>query len=112
MHGNGEIVIASIAITFPEEINEQGRPMLWFGSWLVGGEGQEGAWFHSGRGAGAGVYDVHAEATGLRIRKWPNDGFEAEYADVLDLSSIGVITADELDFDIRKKYCSLPEDFG
>ena len=104
--------MAAIAITFPEETNEQGRPTLWFGSWLVGESGEEAGWFHSARGGGGGVYEVPGDASGVRIRKWPNDGFEAEYADVLDLSGIGVITANELDFDIRKKYCSLPEGFG
>ena len=86
--------------------------MLWFGSWLIGQAGEEGGWFHSARGAGAGVFDVPAEATGIRIRKWPNDGFEAEYADVLEISGLGVISAGELDFDIRKQYSSLPESFG
>lgn len=98
---------ASIRIEWPAVENEQGRPMLWFGSWLTGTEGQEGGWFHSARGAAAGEYPVPAQATGLRIRRWPNDGLDAEYADVLELG-ITHLVATELDFDTRQQYSLLP----
>ena len=38
-----------LAIDWPDVVNEDGTPMRWFGAWLVGDEGAEGAWFHSGR---------------------------------------------------------------
>ncbi len=84
--------------------------MLWFGAWLVGDDGSEGAWFHSGRGAAEGRYAVPADATGIRIRRWPSDGFDAEYADVLDLSTPSLL-AEQLDFDRRQAYSLLPADF-
>jgi len=85
--------------------------MLWFGSWLVGDRGQEGGWFHSARGPAEGRYPVPPEATGLRIRRWPSDGLDAEYADVLRTDT-AEIDAAALDFDTRQPYSVLPEDFG
>ena len=84
--------------------------MLWFGAWLVGHDGSEGAWFHSGRGAAEGRYPVPAEATGIRIRRWPSDGFDAEYADLLDLS-LPALLANDLEFDRRQQFSLLPEEF-
>jgi hypothetical protein len=99
---------ASIRIRWPEVPNEQGRPMLWFGSWLTGGDGQEAEWFHSARGGAAGTYPVPPHATGLRIRRWPNDGLEAEYADLLDLGTLTDLVATDLDFDTRQRFSLLP----
>ena len=99
---------ASIRIEWPEVANEQGRPMLWFGSWLTGGRGDEGEWFHSARGGAAGEYPVPSHATGLRIRRWPNDGLDAEYADVLELAPVTHLVANELDFDTRQQFSLFP----
>ena len=98
----------SIRIRWPEVPNEQGRPMLWFGSWLTGGHGEEAEWFHSSRGGAAGTYDVPPHATGLRIRRWPNDGLEPEYADLLDLRALTDLVATDLDFDTRQRFSLLP----
>lgn len=87
--------------------NEHGDPMLWFGSWLVGSEGVEGTWFYSGRGGTLDSYDVPAGATGLRIRRWPNEGFDAEYTDLFDLAGGQTIRSDELDFDSRQEFSRL-----
>ena len=104
--------MTEIAIDWPEVSNEQGRPMLWFGSWLVGHEGNEGGWFHSARGKAAGQYSPPAGATGLRVRRWPNDGLEPEYADILDLAGVVRVSLDDLEFDRRQQHSLLPEDFG
>ena len=101
-----------IEIHWPEVLNEQGRPMLWFGSWLVGRDGSEGGWFHSGRGGAAASYPVPASVTGLRIRRWPNDGLEPEYADLVGLDNLQRISASDLDFDSRQPFSLLPESFG
>jgi hypothetical protein len=108
----GRPAISQLAIHFPEVMNDQGRPMIWFGSWLVGQDGREGEWFHSARGGAVVRVARPPEATGLRIRRWPSDGLDAEYADVLDLASAASLDADSLDFDTRQRYSLLPEDFG
>ncbi len=99
---------ASIRVDWPAVQNEQGRPMLWFGSWLTGSAGDEAEWFHSARGGAAGSYPVPAHATGLRIRRWPSDGLDAEYADILDLDRVTHLVATELDFDTRQQFSLLP----
>jgi hypothetical protein len=104
--------MTDINISFPYVLNEQGRPMIWFGSWLVGDDGIEGTWFHSDRGGAEVRVSVPAGVTGVRIRKWPNDGFDAEYADILDLATARDIDAAELDYDTRQKFSLLGEDFG
>jgi hypothetical protein len=98
-----------LTVTFPFVLNEQERPMIWFAAWLVGHEGVEGDWIHSARGAAEVTVGVPPEATGLRIRKWPNDGFEAEYVDLLDLTGVTHVDAGALDFDVRQTYSRLPE---
>lgn len=82
--------------------------MIWFGSWLVGNEGNEGGWFHSARGGAEVVVDIPAEATGIRVRRWPSDGLDAEYADVLDLEGLGSLDAGGLDFDVRQEFGFFP----
>ncbi len=97
--------MGSITVDWPAEINEHGRPMLWFGSWLTGHEGGEGAWFYSGRGGTRQVYAVPPWATGVRIRRWPNEGFDAEYVDIGPNEWDGAISAGRLNFE-------LPQPFG
>jgi len=99
-----------VAIVWPVLPNEHGGRMLWFGSWLVGAEGAEAAWFYSGRGGEQGRYRVPPEATGLRIRRWPNEGFDAEYADVLDVAERPEVRPAELDFDRRQPFSLLEEE--
>jgi hypothetical protein len=104
--------MTEINISFPYVLNEQGRPMIWFASWLVGDDGSEGPWIHSDRGAAEVRVTPPPSATGLRIRRWPNDGFDAEYADILDLSGLRDVDAGALDYDRRQKFSLLAEDFG
>jgi hypothetical protein len=104
--------VTEITVNWPAERNEHGRPMLWFGSWLVGADGGEGSWFYSGRGGARERYPVPANATGVRIRRWPNEGFEPEYADVFDPAPTAEIRAGDLDFDTRQQFSFLAEDFG
>ena len=82
--------------------------MIWFASWLVGAEGVEGGWFHSARGAAGIRVSVPADATGVRIRRWPSDGLDAEYADVFDLAGLASIDAAGLGFDKEQRYSRLP----
>jgi hypothetical protein len=104
--------MAEITIEWPAELNEHGRELLWFGSWLVGDDGTEGAAFYSGRGGAREAYPVPPAASGLRIRKWPNEGFDPEYADVLSFDGVFELRADSLDFDVRQKFSMLPEEFA
>lgn len=99
----------SLRILWPALPSEHGRAMLWFGSWLTGHRGEEAGWFYSGRGGEQGVYPIPASATGVRIRRWPNEGLDAEYADVLSLSATD-IAPESLDFDRRQEYSLLAEE--
>jgi hypothetical protein len=98
----------TIRITWPVEQSEHGRPMLWFGSWLTGNAGEEAGWFYSGRGGESGCYTVPDGATGIRIRRWPNEGFDAEYADVLAITEPEV-SPERLEFDRRQEHSLLRE---
>lgn len=103
MPDNGEL-----AIDWPDVANEHGDPMLWFGAWLVGNEGVEGEWFHSGRGAACTAHTVPPEATGARLRRWPNEGLAPEYADLIPTPSGQVDAADVL-FEREQPFSLLPE---
>lgn len=100
--------MASITVHWPRVPNEHGETMLWFGSWLVGDDGGEGPSIYSGRGGDVDAYQAPGNATGLRVRRWPNEGFDAEYADILELPPSLSISADELDFDTRQHYARIP----
>lgn len=97
----------SITVDWPAATNEHGRPMLWFASWLSGSDGAEGAWFYSGRGGGADSYRVPVEATGLRVRRWPNEGLDAEYADLTRLEGLTRVVAEALNFDVAQPFSRL-----
>ncbi len=101
--------MSDIAVSWPAQPNEHGRPMLWFGSWLVGSEGAEAGWFYSGRGGQRNTYPVPAGATGLRIRRWPNEGLEPEYADLLELAQAADLHPVQLDFDARQRFSLLAD---
>ena len=100
--------MVSVTVHWPRVPNEHGGTTLWFGSWLVGDSGGEGAKFYSGRGGDVDTYVAPHRATGLRIRRWPNEGLDAEYADVLELPPGQSLSADDLDFDTRQKYANIP----
>ena len=97
----------SITVAWPHEENEHGAPMLWFGSWLRGDDGSEGLGFYSGRGGDKTSYAVPPDATGLRIRRWPNEGLDAEYVDVVPLSEVHEVAAAALDFDSPQRFSRL-----
>ena len=65
----------SITVIWPPALNEDDSPMLWLGTWLVGTEGMEGDWFHSGRGEAETEHQVPESVPGMRLRKWPNGGW-------------------------------------
>lgn len=99
--------MASITVTWPRQTNEHGRPLLWFGSWLSGRDGSEGAWFYSGHGGSRDSYSIPSGATGLRIRRWPNEGLDAEYADILAIDSVTDLRPETLDFDAPQPFSHL-----
>jgi hypothetical protein len=96
--------MGSITVRWPKSSNEHGAPMLWFGSWLEGHDGSEGAWFYSGRGGARESYRVPDGATGLRVRRWPNEGLDAEYADIVRLDGLAELAPDSLDFDAPQPF--------
>lgn len=100
--------MASITVHWPNIPNEHGDRMLWHGSWLVGNEGGEGPQFYSGRGGDVDTYQAPSQATGVRLRRWPNEGLDFEYADILDLSASPSISADELEYDKRQHFARIP----
>ncbi len=102
-------VMTSITVAWPDAPNEHGGRMLWFGSWLTGHQGFEGAWFYSGRGGERTSYPIPPGATGLRIRRWPNEGLDAEYADVLVHEAPESLAAEALDFDAPQPFSLLPD---
>jgi hypothetical protein len=96
-----------LVVTVPEEMNEHGGTMLWYGSWLVSEDGIEGDGFYSGRGGVSRRYTVPASAVGLRVRRWPNEGLEAEYVDVMGLAQVQDLSAADLDFDVTQPFSRL-----
>ncbi|MEO6397530.1 MAG: hypothetical protein ABIP13_03585 [Tepidiformaceae bacterium] len=96
--------MGSITVRWPAELNEHGAPLLWFGSWLTGNAGFESGWFYSGRGDECAEYSIPSEATGLRIRRWPNEGLDAEYSDVLALESLSELMPSSLGFDAPQPF--------
>jgi hypothetical protein len=75
----------------------------------VGDKGEEASWFYSGRGGAQEDYAIPEYATGLRIRRWPNEGFDAEFADVLELAAVHHIYPEDLDFDVCQRFNSMAE---
>lgn len=60
-------------------------------------------------GATCGEYPIPAEATGLRIRRWPNEGLDAEYSDVLALDRLSQLFPSSLDFDATQPFSRFAE---
>jgi hypothetical protein len=100
--------VQELVLTLPDELNEHGEQMLWHGSWLVSADGVEGDAFYSGRGGMTGRYALPAAAVGLRVRRWPNEGLEPEYADVLELAHLRELHGSDLDFDVTQPFSRLP----
>lgn len=98
-----------VAFEWPALPNEHGGQMLWFASWIVGPQGEEAEWFYSGRGGEHTLVEVPPQATGVRIRRWPTEGFSAEYVD-LHLEGLDRVYPEHLDFDVRQDYSLLAED--
>jgi hypothetical protein len=95
-----------LAIRWPVEQNEHGGRMLWAAAWLVGHTGEEGGAIYSGRGGEVARYAVPSTASGVRIRRWPNEGLEPEYVDVFDLNG-GELHPERLDFDQPQPFSRL-----
>lgn len=74
--------VRTVRIRWHGATSDFGLSMPWFGSWLIGAEGVEGDWFHSGRGAAETEHNVPPGATGVRLRFWPSEGLDPEYVDV------------------------------
>ena len=100
-----------ITIEWPAERNEHGRPLRWFGSWLVDDGGVEGPWFYSGHGGARQSCAMPPEAIGLRIRRWPNEGLDAEYADIVPINGVREVHPGQLNFDVRQDFSLLPVEF-
>lgn len=98
-----------LAIEWPVELNEHGGRMLWAAAWLAGNEGGEGEALYSGRGGEAAQYPVPATATGVRIRRWPNEGLDPEYVDIVGLDRVDTVFPSDLDFDVRQPFSRLQE---
>ena len=92
---------------WPDLANEHGEPMLWLGSWLVEARGEEGEWFHSGRGPAVTQHSVPKLASGVRIRRWPSEGLAPEYVDLIPVPS-GVILVADLSFESPQSFSLLP----
>ena len=101
---------SALTLHWPALMNEEGFGLLWFGSWIVNDEGVEGEWFYSGRGGETQTTGIPTEAIGVRIRRWPSEGLEAEYADVLLASDPGEVWTEQLNFDTRQLFARLPAD--
>lgn len=98
--------MATIRVHCPELRNEHGAPMLWLASWIVGRDGSEGAWFHSGAGAGDATAAAPPEAIGVRIRRWPHEELAPEYADIVPLPDAPIDVA-TLDFEQPQPFSAL-----
>src|SRR5438128_2437573 len=97
----------TLVIHWPYLPNEHGERMLWFGSWLAEGVDAESSWFYCGRGGERGAYAVPDGATGVRIRRWPNEGLDPEYVDVFDLADKQELRPEALDFDAPQRFSRL-----
>ena len=101
---------AALTLHWPELMNEEGFGLLWFGSWIVDDEGVEGEWFYSGRGGETQTAAIPEEAIGVRIRRWPSEGLEAEYADMLLGREPDEVWAEQLNFDTKQPFARIPAD--
>lgn len=101
---------SGLVVHWPEQLNEHGYGLLWFGSWIIDNEGAEGDWFYSGRGGETQTMPVPSDAIGVRVRRWPSEGLDAEYADVLLSEGPREVWAEQLNFDIKQPFARIPAD--
>ena len=100
-----------LTIKWPKLLNEHGYGLLWFASWIVGEDGSEGDWFYSGRGGELQRTRIPPAAIGVRVRRWPSEGFEAEYADVLfGDGTVTEVSPEQLAFDMAQRFSRLSAD--
>ena len=102
--------ISGLIVHWPDLANEHGYGLMWFGSWIVDDEGAEGEWFYSGRGGESQTTTIPDEAIGVRVRRWPSEGLDAEYADVLLNDSPRELWAEQLNFDVKQPFARIPAD--
>lgn len=95
-----------IRVRCPHLRNEHGEPLLWLASWIVGADGSEGAWFHSGAGAGVATATAPPDAIGVRVRRWTHEELAPEYADVVPLPDAPIDVAG-LDFERPQPFSAL-----
>ena len=107
MAGNGR---AGLTVHWPDLLNEHGYGLLWFGSWIVGDDGAEGEWFYSGRGGETRTAAIPEGAIGVRVRRWPSEGIEAEYADVLLRGGPRELWPEQLDYNVKQPFARIPAD--
>jgi hypothetical protein len=88
----------SVSVEWAGLINEEGGPMRWLGSWLVGGDTVEGSLFYAGHGSERTEHSVPPGAYGVRVRRWLSEGMDPEYVDVT-LDGEASVRTGELDFD-------------
>ena len=101
---------AAFTVHWPELENEHGYGLLWLGSWIIDDEGAEGDWFYSGRGGSTQTEAIPDDAIGVRIRRWPSEGLEAEYVDVLLSDHVTEVWAQQLNFDVKQPFARIPAD--
>jgi hypothetical protein len=94
---------AVVAIEWAGDINEEGGPMRWLGSWLVDGDEVEGDWFYGGHGNERTEHAVPPDTRGVRVRRWISEGLDPEYVDVMLNGETTVRTA-TLDFDTPQSH--------
>jgi len=94
---------ATLMIEWAGEINEEGGPTRWLGSWLVSGDAVEGEWFYGGFGGEQTSHSIPAGATGIRVRKWLSEGLDPEYVDIR-LNGESVVQTGALDFDAPQSH--------
>jgi len=101
----------AVRVAWAAATNEHGDAMLWFGSWLLGNAGEEGPWFYSGRGGETTEHAAPGGMTGMRIRRWPSEGFWSEYVDLaaaeLAAQGAAAIRTGDLRFDRPQPFSRL-----
>ena len=97
-------------VHWPALLNEDGYGLLWFASWIADDTGTEGDWFYCGRGGESSNEAIPAEAIGVRVRRWPSEGLDAEYADVLFDEGPREVRAEQLNFGVKQPFARIPAD--
>lgn len=103
-------MVRMVRIRWHGGTSDFGLLMPWFGSWLIGANGVEGDWFHSGRGAAETEHAAPDGATGVRLRFWPSEGLDPEYVDVplVEAGETQLIETARLELDRPGPHSRLP----